>query len=251
MQLGGYMKLTLQDYPGSVAAMCFTNDCQLRCPYCHNAELILSNAQRDNKAGEKTTHEFLSYLEQRRFQLDSVVISGGEPLLQHDIEDFLYKIKSLGLAVKLDTNGLLPDKLGELISHGLVDYVALDYKNCREHFAETVGLNNSEGQTIIDDCLNNWKTSLNCLRKNKIPYELRTTVVRELHPLYALIRMAESIRMETTHQERWFLQSFLRKRQLMCDYTNQDITLSAYSIEEMEEIKQELKKIIPYIQLRG
>jgi pyruvate formate lyase activating enzyme len=251
MRLGGYMKLTLQDYPGSVAAICFTNACQLRCPYCHNAELVLSNVQRDNKAEEKTSHEFLYYLEQRRFQLDGVVISGGEPLLQHDIQDFLHKIKSLGLKIKLDTNGLLPEKLGELISHGLVDYVALDYKNCREHFAETVGLSNFEDQEIIDDCLNNWKTSLNCLRKNKIPYELRTTVVRELHPLYALIGMAESIRMKAARQEPWFLQSFFRKGQLMYNYTNQDITLSAYSIEEMEEIKQELKKIIPYIQLRG
>ncbi len=249
MQLRGYTKLTLQDYPGSVAAMCFTGGCQLRCLYCHNTELVLSNEQ--GQAAKKTTDAFLYYLEQRSSQLGGVVISGGEPLLQHDIQDFLYKIKRLGLTVKLDTNGLLPDKLKELISHGLVDYAALDYKNCMEHFAETVGLNNPGEQTIIEDCLNSWRDSLNCLRKSKISYELRTTVVRELHPMYALVRMAKAICKEAPPRERWFLQTFLRSKNLMCDYTNKDITLSAYSVKEMEEIKQELLKTVPYIQLRG
>lgn len=250
MQLGGYMRLTLQDYPGSVAAMCFTSGCQLRCPYCHNPELVLADTEELNNDGEKTADAFLCYLEKRRLQLDGVVISGGEPLLQPDIQDFLYKIKGLGLRVKLDTNGLLPDRLVELISCGLVDYVALDYKNCKEHFVETVGLSNSGNQTITDDYLNNWKTSLNCLRKRNIPYELRTTVVRELHPLYALIRMAEYISKEAPPGERWFLQSFFRNGQLMYDYTNQNIAFSAYSIREMEEIMRKLKKTAPYIQLR-
>jgi pyruvate formate lyase activating enzyme len=248
MKLSGYMKLTLQDYPGFVAAMCFTSGCQLRCPYCHNAEIVLSNNQRNYTDREKKAVEFLSYLEQRKLQLDGVVVSGGEPLLQYDISDFLYKIKKMRLAVKLDTNGLIPDRLKELIR--LIDYVALDYKNCKEYFAETVGLSSIENQEVIDIYYNNWRTSLNYLRENSVPYELRTTVVRELHPISVLIHMAESIYKESNQPERWFLQSFLRSGQLMCDYTNQNTRLSSYSNEEMEEIMQELLRIASCIQLR-
>lgn len=250
MKLRGYMKLTLQDYPGHVAAMCFTGGCQLRCPYCHNAELVLSNGQGNHADGEKTAITFLSYLEQRKLQLDGVVVSGGEPLLQQDIQDFLDKIKKLGLAVKLDTNGLLPNRLKELIRYGLVDYAALDYKNCKEHFAKTVGLDKPESQAIADSYYNSWRASLDCLRESQIPYELRTTVVRELHPLNVLMQMAESICKERNRNEHWFLQSFLKNRPIMCDYEDQKILLSAYSNEEMEEIKQALQRIAPGTQLR-
>lgn len=250
MKLSGYTKLTLQDYPAFIAALAFTSGCQLKCPYCHNAEIALTNDQRNNADGEKTALEFLSYLEQRKLQLDGVVVSGGEPLLQDDISDFLYKIKEMGLAVKLDTNGLLADKLKDLIIKGLVDYVALDYKNCKEYFAETVGLNSHANRGIIEIYYRNWNESLNFLRENKISYELRTTLVRELHPIDLLIRMAEFICKGTNLRERWFLQSFLRSGPLMCDYTNQKIGLSAYSNEELEEIMQELLRIVPGIQLR-
>lgn len=251
MQLGGYMKLTLQDYPGRVAAMCFTRSCQLRCPYCHNAELVLSNGQNSNVEGERLTLTFLSYLEKRKCQLDGVVVSGGEPLLQDDIQGFLHNIKEMGLEVKLDTNGLLPNKLRELIDNGLVDYVALDYKNNRENLAETVGLSRSEHQTIADSYYNAWRASLNCLRENRVPYELRTTVVRELHSIEVLLLMAESLHYGKNSQERWFLQSFVRKGPIMCDYTNNKTKISAYSNEEMDEIRRELLRLVPGIQLRG
>lgn len=258
MQLGGFMKLTLQDYPGMVAAMCFTEGCQLRCPYCHNPELVLANAERQDsnlgqnhdKDGDETARAFLAYLEQRKNQLDGVVISGGEPLLQYDLEDYLKRIKNLGLKVKLDTNGLLPDKLQKMIDYKLVDYVALDYKNCKDNFAETAGLTTLNNQEDIDHYYNKWTASLNCLRENRISYELRTTVVKELHPFDRLMRMAESMG-RTPGQEPWFLQSFERKGLLICDYTNQNIKLSAYSAGEMEVIKQKLQNISPNIELRG
>lgn len=250
MKLGGYRKLTLQDYSGRVAAMCFTTWCQLRCPYCHNAELVLSNDTNSNAKDKDLTHSFLSFLEQRKSQLDGVVVSGGEPMLQYDIQDFLHEIKEMGLEVKIDTNGLLPNRLKELINNGLVDYIALDYKNCRENFSETVGLNRSEHQTIADSYYNNWLVSLNCLRENQVPYELRTTVVRELHPLSVLLRMAESIYHGTNIRENWFLQSFMKKGPIMCDYTSQRISLSSYSNREMKGIRQKLLKLTSGIQLR-
>jgi pyruvate formate lyase activating enzyme len=247
MRLVGYTKLTLQDYPGYVAAMCFTGGCQLRCPYCHNPQLVLLDEQNNSVDGEEIAMTFLSYLEQRRLQLDGVVISGGEPLMQQDIEDFLRKIKGLGLAVKLDTNGLLPGKLEELIGCGLVDYVSLDYKSCKEQFAQTVGLCSPEGRTIAGIYYNYWRASLECLRKAHISYELRTTVVQELHPINVLVRMAE----EADILESWFLQSFMKKGLLICDYTNPKTALTAYSNEEMQEIKQELLKIAPCTKLRA
>ncbi len=251
MQLSGYMKLTLQDYPEHVAAMCFMRGCQLRCPYCHNAEIVLSGEQGGDTEGEDKTSEFLSYLEQRKHLLDGVVVSGGEPLLQKDIQDFLHIIKEKGLKVKLDTNGLMPDRLKELINDKLLDYIALDFKNCRENYPETVGLSRPKDPIITENYYNSWRTSLHYLRESKVPYEIRTTVVRELHPHEALLRMTESICHESGARERWFIQSFERSGSIMRDYTNQEINLTAYSKEEMEGIRQELSVLAPGVQLRG
>ncbi|MGI6175656.1 MAG: hypothetical protein ACOYJC_05770 [Christensenellales bacterium] len=159
-------------------------------------------------------------------------------------------VKKMGLQVKLNTNGLLPNRLKELIRYGLVDYVAQDYKNCKEHFAETVGLGRSKSKAIANSYYNNWRASLDCLRENHILYELRTTVVRELHPLNVLMQMAESIYKEENQNEPWFFQSFLKNRPIMCDYENQNIVFSAYSNEEMEEMKHRLQRIAPGTRLK-
>ncbi len=250
MRLGGYTKLTLQDFPDRVAAICFTLGCQLRCPYCHNADLVLSDGQHRSAEGEALTRTFLSYLRQRKTQLDGVVVSGGEPLLQQDILRFLHEIKDMGLAVKLDTNGLLPSKLRDLIQQDLVDYVAMDYKNCRRDLAATVGLDPSDDRGTADSYYNNWWASLTCLRENKVPYEIRTTVVRELHPPDALRHMAASIGESPKHCERWFLQPFVRNGPVMCDGLQNETNLSAYTDEEMQTIRMELLTQAPGIQCR-
>jgi pyruvate formate lyase activating enzyme len=255
LRLGGYEKLTLQDYPGYVAAICFTSGCQLRCPYCHNAGIVLSRPQTlepdiDKKILET---EFLSYVQHRRRLLSAIVISGGEPLLQNDIINFLHVLKELDLKVKLDTNGLLPQRLQAILEQNLVDYVALDFKNCKKYWAQTVGLSQSTKQRTADGLYENWQSSLALLRKGQVPYEIRTTVVRELHPIAILREMAESIAVDAFGQnEQWFLQSFAKNGPIINDFLEKEekIRLSAYANEEMKEIQHQLKSLVPGIQLR-
>ena len=131
MRISGFQKMTLLDFPGKVAATVFTYGCNLRCPFCHNASLVVGKND-----VTFTEDEILSYLSKRQGLLDGVCITGGEPLLQAGITDFIKKIKELGYAVKLDTNGCYPEKLKEVVNAGLVDYVAMDIKNCPEKYAE-------------------------------------------------------------------------------------------------------------------
>ena len=136
MEIHGIQKMTLLDYPEKVACTIFTARCNFRCPFCHNASLVTHV----DAAAAISEEEVFSFLAKRQGILDGVCITGGEPLLQPDIEEFIRKVKELGYQVKLDTNGSFPDRLEHLIDEGLVDYVAMDLKNCRERYGETVGL---------------------------------------------------------------------------------------------------------------
>ena len=141
MLIQGLQKLTLLDYPEKVACTVFTAGCNFRCPFCHNASLVI-----DTYKNEKIPVDILyQFLKKRQGVLDGVCVTGGEPLIQHDIEEFLRGIKELGYAVKLDTNGSCPKKLKEVVRAGLVDYVAMDIKNSRESYAKTIGI---EGYNI-------------------------------------------------------------------------------------------------------
>lgn len=133
MYLAGWQKLSLVDYPGKVACTLFTGGCNLRCPYCHNSELLEGDMPRVD------TSEVLAYLDHRKGILDGVVVSGGEPCMQPDLLDFLATLKGKNLLVKLDTNGCYPDVLGEALARNLVDYVAMDLKNSPEEYAITTG----------------------------------------------------------------------------------------------------------------
>ena len=136
MRLHGLQKLTLLDFPEHVACTVFTAGCNLRCPFCHNA-LLVTDIQQEDAIPED---EFFSFLEKRKGLLEGVAVTGGEPLMQPDLGDFLRRIRKMGFAVKLDTNGTLPGRLAPLLAEGLVDYVAMDVKNVPEKYAGTVGL---------------------------------------------------------------------------------------------------------------
>lgn len=134
MVICGIQKLTLLDYPGKVACTIFTGGCNFRCPFCHNADLVTGKPE-----VTVTGEEIFRFLRKRQGLLDGVCISGGEPLLQPDLEDFIRGVRSLGYSVKLDTNGSMPDKLESLAEKGLLDYVAMDLKNAPEHYGRTIG----------------------------------------------------------------------------------------------------------------
>lgn len=182
MNVQGFNKLTLLDYPGRVACTVFTGGCDLRCPFCHNSPLVLEPKGTEGY----TVDEILAHLKKRKGILDGIAVSGGEPLLQPDLENFLRKVREIGdYSIKLDTNGTHPERLGRIISEGLCDKVAMDVKNSPERYAETVGVKNFDLEPI--------RASLFCLMHSGIDYELRTTLVREFHDGESMRGIAELI----------------------------------------------------------
>ncbi|MDR3558925.1 MAG: anaerobic ribonucleoside-triphosphate reductase activating protein, partial [Candidatus Pacebacteria bacterium] len=174
MNLGGFQKLTLIDFPGHIAATVFTVGCSFQCPFCHNPELVERGALNVERGMEK---DFFAHLENRKGKLDGVCITGGEPTIQPDLVEFIQKIKALGYDVKLDSNGTRPDVLKKVIDARLVDYIAMDIKNQPARYAETVGLPDKNFGGLLDRV----KLSVDLIMYSRIPYEFRTTVVPGIH----------------------------------------------------------------------
>ena len=194
MWISGLQKLAMVDFPGKLAATVFTGGCNLRCPFCHNALLV--NRLEENPESH-SVEEVLSFLEKRKGFLDGVVLSGGEPLLTDGAAEFLAAVKDLGFAVKLDTNGCYPGRLKELLDQGLVDYVAMDIKNSREKYAETVGIPYFDITPI--------EQSIDLLKNSGVDFEFRTTVVKEFHTAQDLVSIGQWL----AGSPRYFLQQFV------------------------------------------
>lgn len=177
MNIVGLEKLSLVDYPGEISATIFTSGCNLRCPFCHNGEFVGKNDSFISEA------EVLAYLDERKKLLTGLCISGGEPTLQPDLKLFIKKVKQLGLKVKLDTNGTNPGVVEELIKENLIDYFAMDIKNSPKDYAKTCGLENLKLESILK--------SINLLKQNLVPYEFRTTLVKEFHTVNSIKEMGE------------------------------------------------------------
>ena len=229
MQIAGIQKLTLLDFPGRVACTVFLNGCNLRCPFCHNASLVL---HRDGAPPPMSRETLLAFLEKRRGRLDGVCVTGGEPTLCPDLPDLLRQIKALGYDIKLDTNGSHPELLRSLIDDGLVDYVAMDIKNSPARYGETCG-----GTDILVQV----QQSAALLMEDRVDYEFRTTLVRPLHCADDLAAIGQWLQ----GARRYFLQQFIDSGDLI------GTGLSAFSADEMESLRQ---AVLPYIEntaLRG
>lgn len=185
MLISGLNKTTLLDYPGCVAATVFTGGCNFCCPFCHNSGLVLTPFK-EEALSEK---EVLNFLEKRKNVLKGVCITGGEPTLQGDLPDFLARVREIGYRVKLDTNGYQPKVLKKLMEKGLLDYVAMDIKNCPDKYALTAGMDNAAGFEI-----ERIKESVELLIGGNIKYEFRTTVVKELHTVEDMVRIGQWIK---------------------------------------------------------
>lgn len=229
MNIQGFQKLTLLDYPGKMACTLFTAGCNLRCPFCHNSRLVLN----PEKESEFSVEEILSFLKKRQGILDGVVITGGEPLLQKDIADFIRQIKELGYSVKLDTNGTFPQKLHELVENGLVDYVAMDIKNSPELYAETIGISGYDISKI--------KESIAFLLEGRVDYEFRTTVVREFHSVFGMDNIGKLIKGAKRH----FLQAFVDSGELIA------FGLSGVPKDEMESMQKIMLNYVDSCEIRG
>lgn len=245
MRIAGMQKLTLLDYPGLTAATVFTPGCNLRCPFCHNSKLIEGGTEEafDDSDG------VLAFLRTRHGLLDGVCVSGGEPLLQPGIDAFCRSVKELGFAIKLDTNGTHPDRLGSLLKAGLVDYVAMDLKNAPERYAETTGREELDLAPITE--------SMRLLLAQDpaaggAAYEFRTTVVRELHAREDLIQLAYWIAGEARTQlsplcPHWHIQNFKDAETVLAGRG----TLHPWDEDELRALLPHLQAIIPAVELRG
>ena len=227
MDIHGLQKMTLLDYPGHVACTVFLGGCDLRCPFCHNAELIDGTAKPLLTGGE-----LLDFLKKRRGLLDGVAITGGEPLLR-DLSPLLTEIKALGFPVKLDTNGFHPDRLRTLLEAGLADYVAMDVKNSPARYAETAGLASLDLAPLRD--------SIEVLRDMAPDYEFRTTVVAELHDDDSFPAIGELIR----GAKRYFLQAFTDRESVVFS------GLHAPSRADMERWAALVRPYVREVSLRG
>ena len=229
MYLCGLQKLAMVDYPGKLAATVFPGGCDLRCPFCHNALLVTRLAETP-ELGEEAV---LSFLATRTKLLDGVVLSGGEPLLQPDAADFLRKIRQMGFAVKLDTNGFFPDRLSAILEEGLVDYVAMDIKNAPEKYPITCGIPGLDTAPVAE--------SVKLLRQSGVDFEFRTTLVREFHTpedLLAIGRWLES-------SPRYFLQAFVDSGNLVGS------GCSPFTPQEMRDFTLLLRPFFGEVNLRG
>lgn len=227
MIIDGFQKLTLLDYPGFVACIIFTKGCNFRCAYCHNSLLI--PYEKDSVISEE---EVLAYLKKRKGVLDGIVISGGEPLLQSNITHFIQRVKELGMLVKLDTNGSNPDLLNKLINDKLVDYVAMDVKNCFNKYALTIGK-----KTNIDNIMK----SIEILKEARVDYEFRTTIVKELHTKKDILEIAKIV----GSKSKFYLQNFILSDHVL----NKE--LHGFSEDELNDIKNELVKKYPMVEVRN
>lgn len=235
MRIGGLQRLTLLDFPGTVSCTIFTIGCNFKCPFCHNALLALK--EREEELLGMTEEEVFEFLEGRKGRLDGVCITGGEPLLQPDIREFIIKIRALGYKVKLDTNGSNPMVLEALIDEGLIDYVAMDIKNSIARYKETIGVAGEAGDKLLD----NVKRSVEILKKGKIDYEFRTTVVDELHEVDDIAEVGKWL----SGTPNYFIQDFNDTGDLI------DSNMHQMQYEKLKAILDEVRKYIPQTGLRG
>lgn len=169
MDFNGWEKLSLVDFDDHISMTLFTSGCNMRCPFCHNKSLVLTPGDNPKVSWD----EVKDYLERRKGIIDAVVITGGEPTLNNELIDKIQEIKKYGYLVKLDSNGTNPDLLADLTNLGLVDYIAMDIKNCLDKYGTTCG------NPSID--LSKVEESIRFLINGVVDYEFRTTIIDEFH----------------------------------------------------------------------
>ena len=229
MLICGLQKMSMVDYPGKLAATVFTGGCNLRCPFCHNAGLVTHLGDSSRLEQE----EVLRFLKSRRGLLDAVVLSGGEPLLQPGAVELLAAFRETGLLMKLDTNGCYPQVLKEILDRGLVDYVAMDIKNCPEKYPMTVGVPGFDLSPVEE--------SIRALKESGVDFELRTTVSRELHTPEDIAAIGQWL----GGTERYYLQNFEDSGDVIAP------GLHGFTEEEMEAFVSAARPWAKHVEIRG
>ena len=233
MLLSGIQPFTVLDYPGKVSCIVFTPGCNFRCGYCHNPEFVLPEKVAALRPNFITEEAFFNFLYKRKDLLDGVVISGGEPTLMPDLEEFIEKIKKLGFLVKLDSNGNRPVILKKLLDKNLLDYIAMDVKTSLPRYQGLVGRWANEAQIA---------ESIKLIRESGVDYEFRTTLVKEIHTPDVIKEMIRLLK----GSKKLFLQSFRPE-------TTLDPVFSRYhpfSEEETQKIAEQFRANIEDVAIR-
>lgn len=228
MYIEGMQKLTLLDFPGNVACTLFAHGCNLRCPFCHNAGLVVRKPE--NRIDENELTEFFN---RRKGILDGICLTGGEPLAQKDAIEFLRFLRGFGYKIKLDTNGFYPDVLKQAIDEGLVDYIAMDIKSSRIGYAKAVGVEGIDISPAIE--------SVRIIMESGIDYEFRTTAVKGLHLVFDFEDIGEWI----AGAKQYFVQQFIDSGDLISD------GYEAFTPEETAKLLAAVRKFVPNAQARG
>lgn len=219
MIFSGIQKFTLIDYPGKIACILFTGGCNFRCSFCHNPEFVVPEQLAKISQSFIPEEAALNFLKRRQGKLEGVVISGGEPTIMPDLEDFIAKVRRLGFAVKLDSNGNRPEVLRSLMEKKLVDYIAMDFKTSLPKYQALVGQWADEKKL---------SESIELLKKGDVDYEFRTTLIREVHTSEVLKAMGKVM----AGAKRLYLQTF--RSGIVLDPAFKDY--HAFSAEEMGAI---------------
>jgi len=229
MKIGGFQKTSLLDYPDRISAIVWTSGCNLRCPFCYNKKLAIGTAELFPQ------DEILSFLSKRKELLEGVVISGGEPLLQDDLVDFIKQVENLRLLVKVDTNGAFPERLDELLEQQLVDYVAMDVKAPKKKYHMLSG---------IDVNLSKIEASINLIKTKAPAYEFKTTFVPGLLTKEDIVEIAEWLK----GADAYFLQQFKPMKPLV---SSQLETVSPYPREYVYETLEAIRPFFKRCVVRG
>ena len=227
----GWVRTSLIDFPGKIATVLYTEGCNLRCPICHNPELITY----PDRYESIDLSEIFTYLKDREDLVDGIVISGGEPLLRPETMDLLEQFRSLNIAIKLDTNGCFPDRLEEIISRKLVDSIAMDVKGSKSLYPLVTGMSEFNVSKIDQ--------SLAVLKQDRVDYEVRTTIIPQLIDLKVLADIVSWI----GPVKHYVLQQFRPVMTLDARYRSLDPTPE----DQLNEMADFARKVIPNVSIRG
>lgn len=225
----GFQEISLIDYPGKIASVIFTSGCMFRCPFCHNASL----AKNSSKIPEISQEKIIERLRARRSVIDGVVISGGEPTIHSYIPELVANITSLGLKVKLDTAGVNPDMLAELLPQ--LDYIAMDIKHAPEKYSQ------ASGRPVF---MARIQKSINLIKDSGVPYEFRTTVVPGMHAMQDFEQIGKLLE----GAKKYCIQQFVPSKDMI------DMSLATVqptSTQFLEDIAKYMKKYIDSVSVRA
>ena len=229
MKIGGFQKTSLLDYNGNISAIIWTVGCNFNCPFCYNIDIVKGNVELFSE------DEILDFLKKRKGLLEGLVITGGEPLMQKDIIDFIKKVKKLGYLIKVDTNGSFPDKLKKLLDENLVDYVAMDIKAPKKKYNEISGVKTN---------ISNIDESIKLIKEKAPDYEFRTTIIPEMLKKEDIIEIGRWLK----SSEKYYLQQFKNDISVISPKLEK---VTPYSKKELEDILQEIKPFFKKCEVRG